>query len=983
MSSSDDANRSGGGWSVPPSAPTGTDEAAPAFAIPADERYADVELVASGGMGTVTIARDHRLAREVAIKRVAIETSDAAATTRLAREAEITARLEHPNIVAVYDAGIGADGGLFYAMRLIRGRSLAEALRDARPADHEMLRHFLDACHAMAYAHGRGIVHCDLKPSNIMVGEFGETQIVDWGLARDLAESAHAGTGAGTPAYLAPECVRGAPGDRTADVWALGAILHEIVTGRRLRDRDEGSVAAELRAVIDKAVAVDPTDRYPDAAALAADVAAFLDGGRVHAYAYNSFELARRFVRAYRIPLAVLAAATIAGLIVLGAMWRRVEGQRQRAVTAEHATRDALQATTSTLAWALDATATSALASGASAEAEVIAAHALRAGESIEARGVLAAVRAGARPGPVERIDIPGCTNVAAEDERHALCAGSDFIARWEIRDHVPREEWRVPIIAHGVIGGDGWIAGLEASAAVVMFEPTSGAVRARISFARPNAKLARDARGRTLVVHDDRSILGIDPESGTTYEIGRVCGDVTIDAVAVGRDEIFAICATGAVIRALRGRTASELTRVDLGPRLKPAHAAAVDPDGKRLAIGGLGGEVLIVSLSGGEPVAPRRVLDHAIARIAFLGDHVVIGGDRGAARVWTGGLATELLALPVHASADFVVRGESLISGGGAWWRWQPSVELAPRVFVSGAGLSGAAVRDDGEWVAAARGDGIVEAWSARDGRRSSLVTLASAVIKSVDFSADGQRLAAAIAQGGVSSAVVDTSTWQPATHEAATRGTARIAYLHADDLVGVHYGPDLSRWTSNGEHASIASPVFVDGARTADRRALWLLTADGAVWRLRDGELTFQFADRGARAIAAADADRGVLAMHPAGVTLQLASGSAIPVELPNTDAPTSIALSPDGAWAAIGTIGGVIYVWSTARRSFVAALRGHHERVAWVGFAAGALWSASWDGAIRRWSIDAFELSADALIADAERAWGMRLDVALRR
>jgi serine/threonine protein kinase len=145
-----------------------------------DQRYRRETMIAVGGMGEVHLAWDRKLARHVAIK---VARGGGEAASRLIAEAQHTASLDHPMIVAVHDTGVTADGRPFYAMRLIRGRALSAALRGAaQGARLRLLKHVLDACHAVAYAHSLGVLHRDLKPANVMIGEFGETQVVDWGL---------------------------------------------------------------------------------------------------------------------------------------------------------------------------------------------------------------------------------------------------------------------------------------------------------------------------------------------------------------------------------------------------------------------------------------------------------------------------------------------------------------------------------------------------------------------------------------------------------------------------------------------------------------------------------------------------------------------------------------------------------------------------------------------------------------------------------
>ncbi|MEO1337723.1 MAG: serine/threonine-protein kinase, partial [Myxococcota bacterium] len=214
------------------------------------ERYAVGEEFARGGLGRILEAQDHRLGRTVAIKELL--SKDMRAQARFIREAKITARLEHPNIVPIHEAGHWPQGPRFYAMKLVRGTTLASRLEDA-VNDEERLRlvpHLIDVADAVAYAHSQGILHRDLKPSNVMVGPFGETVLIDWGLAKDLRDSesdlpsssdgmspsifeTSDGIVVGTPPYMPPEQARAQPLDERADVYALGAMLYHVLCGRR------------------------------------------------------------------------------------------------------------------------------------------------------------------------------------------------------------------------------------------------------------------------------------------------------------------------------------------------------------------------------------------------------------------------------------------------------------------------------------------------------------------------------------------------------------------------------------------------------------------------------------------------------------------------------------------------------------------------------------------------------------------------------
>ena len=274
-----------GGWDLPASEP---------------ERYAPGGVLGQGGMGTVYAARDTRLHRDVALK---VASDAPGAAERLVQEAWIAGQLDHPCIVPVHDAGIDADGCPWVVMRLVRGVSLRAAMEAPEAHRDTLLRHVRDACRAAGHAHRTGVVHRDLKPANILIGEHGETQVVDWGLARpvdrddaawgavpaDLRARTREGAAVGTPAYMSPEQAAGDPVDARSDVWTLGVVLHEVLCGEPLFDGDSGAsvlaqvlagrippvrercpaVSAALAAVADRALSRHPQDRYADGDALA------------------------------------------------------------------------------------------------------------------------------------------------------------------------------------------------------------------------------------------------------------------------------------------------------------------------------------------------------------------------------------------------------------------------------------------------------------------------------------------------------------------------------------------------------------------------------------------------------------------------------------------------------------------------------------------------------------------------------------------
>jgi serine/threonine-protein kinase len=228
---------------------------------PGGVRYRVLRLHDKGGIGEVFVALDHELNREVALKEMQEQhAGDAHSLVRFVREAEITGGLEHPGIVPVYGLGQYADGRPYYAMRFIKGESLKDAIRKYHAGQAEwtlraLLMRFVTVCNTLAYAHSRGVIHRDVKPANIMLGKYGETLVVDWGMARAVGEpgkgadpsaepalvrrladsvETQAGAVLGTLAYMSPEQASGRPDllGPASDIFSLGATLYTLLTGR-------------------------------------------------------------------------------------------------------------------------------------------------------------------------------------------------------------------------------------------------------------------------------------------------------------------------------------------------------------------------------------------------------------------------------------------------------------------------------------------------------------------------------------------------------------------------------------------------------------------------------------------------------------------------------------------------------------------------------------------------------------------------------
>jgi serine/threonine protein kinase/tetratricopeptide (TPR) repeat protein len=373
---------------------------APASAMAAATRYRVLRVHAAGGLGEVLVAHDEELHRDVALKRLqAPHNQNPQSRSRFLREAEITGRLEHPSIVPVHAVGQDAEGRPFYTMRFVQGETLRQASERFHAADppgrdpgerrlalRQLLNRFVAVCNTVAYAHGQGIVHRDVKPDNIILGPFGETLLVDWGLAKHVGTPEGESTGApdtvvapaadaatlgrpqaptqpgailGTPAYMSPEQAAGRSDalGPASDVYSLGATLYALLTGAapvqgrhvpeildRVKRADflpprqrRKDVPRTLEAICLKAMARQPEQRYATALALAADVEHWLADEPVRAWREPWTKRLRRWCTRHRTLVAVAAATAAVALVSLTAatLFLQAANQRERDARAQ------------------------------------------------------------------------------------------------------------------------------------------------------------------------------------------------------------------------------------------------------------------------------------------------------------------------------------------------------------------------------------------------------------------------------------------------------------------------------------------------------------------------------------------------------------------------------------------------------------------------------------------------------------------------
>ena len=321
------------------------------------------KLLGHGGCSEVYLAHDKKLGRDVAVKFLRPDTADIEKLQkRLKQEAEITSQLNHPGIVAIHASG-EHEGAPFYCMQYVQGESLSQTLAHYHLGSHltfltvemrKLLKHFVDVCQTIAFAHENGIIHRDLKPANIVTGQFGETYVIDWGLARKMGDDesenndresygnsdsrlTQQGHSMGTPAYMSPEQVAGQNVGERSDIFNLGATLYAILVGQAPYQSDSlienlknaqlanfvrpqqvnPAVPAALSAICAKAMSADPQDRYESATLLAEEVECYLADLPIQAMATPWSDRIRRWLSRNRTAVTTLATTGMVGLVLL------------------------------------------------------------------------------------------------------------------------------------------------------------------------------------------------------------------------------------------------------------------------------------------------------------------------------------------------------------------------------------------------------------------------------------------------------------------------------------------------------------------------------------------------------------------------------------------------------------------------------------------------------------------------------------------
>ncbi len=964
-----------------------------------DEQTAEL---GRGGIGRVLLAFDESLGREVAIKELLPErkqdpsgspeptaVAPDAVTLRFLREARVTGQLEHPNIIPVYELGQRQDGTLYYTMKVVRGRTLAAALRSCENlADRlKLLSHFVDLCQAVAYAHSRGVVHRDIKPQNVMVGEFGETVVLDWGLAkvRGQADEGAAGGDAsptgdperplavldpdqdltldgsllGTPSFMSPEQALGRIDDvdERSDVWSLGAVLYAILTGASRhnaptvadtvdgRFRDDQRTARwvfpdappELAAVCNKALSRDKAARYASAKELADDVEAFMTGGRVGAYTYRRWELIRRFVGRHKLLLAVTGVA-LALLIALGATaYVRVVAERNNALAAERVARRAERQVRERWAEAQWEGGRAALARGDVLEARARLRSSLQALDSAPGRALWWLLE---RDPLVWRatLDVPMYSVAYAPDGSRLAASSADSAVyvydvptralRHILRGHTDQvlEVAFAPdsrTLASGSWDGSVWLWDLTTGQGRPVEGKHAGAIYA-LAFSPDGQRLATASRDKTVGLWD----------VGTGREIARLAGHGDL------------VSGVGFFPDGLRLASTSwdrTLKIWDLASR-KPlrtirAHSDAIlsmalSPDGARMATGSRDAVVRLWDPADGRRIGQLPPHGGPVWGLDFSPDgrRLATGGVDRQLRIWD--LPSLKLVQTLTGHEDGIRRLDYGPAGRRvATASWDKSIRIAQirtrgpgRVLVGHTdGVLEVDESPDGRWLATGSRDKTVRIWDRLTGRQHKVLRGHEAAVWGVEFSPVDDRLATCSEDGKV--LVWNTRTWQ----------REQVLIGHRAAALGLSYAPDGRTLASVGQDKVVR---IWDLARGREVKAL--AGHQAGVWGV-------DFSPDGAR-IATASRDKTVRVWD-------LASGRELARLTGHTDAVWGVAFSPDGDRLATGSTDGTVRVWDW--RAGTNRVIGHHAgRVYFLAWHPDGrrIGAPSSDQRARIWSLD---------------------------
>jgi len=921
-----------------------------------EDRYRPGGLLGRGGMGEVTAVFDARMDRDIAMK--APRRADARTEARLIREARLTARLEHPGIVPVYDLSTDERGRPCYTMRLLRGRSLAEVLDETPDLNARLstLRHIVSACEAVGFAHDHGVLHRDLKPANLMVGDYGELLVVDWGLACEVdADGLGPAESVGTRGYIAPELARGQAPDRRADVWSLGAVLHDVLTGAAPDTplTFPEAVPAELAAITRRALADDPSDRYDGALALAADLQAWFEGRRIAAYHTTPWRTARQLAWTWRAPLSVAAFGAFALVLAVAWGWSGTLAERNLALAAEAEAQAARLDADRALGQAQLEQARTAEAAGDALTAVQMAREALRRlPNNPDAHGVLA--RFGGRPTPalLDRLPLRGCRSTRLGPMgTHVVCRRPQQVEVHDLDSGDHRIlEGRLDVV--GLAGPTGAVVGIRGERPL-WWTQVDG----------PPAVVAEDIRATRVL---DGAVEGRVFVSGRGHAWrieGTTVSKVAVCAPQVGPN-LIGDHASGVFAALCGGRQVVVADQRfglpdDVGDPMSVRLVDSEQEGALQVLVGTATGVLLVLdtdgrerfrhTLSAGGAVRAADLSEGRLVVVSASGQAEVVSLDRPTERLQLGQRVRD--ARWVTLSQDD--RGLRLLTDSDVQ-TWAVPAPTHPHRIALGAGIASLLLARSGDQWMATLGDGRVVQHQLSTGDHTTTHHLHDTVAKDVAESPDRTTWAIGHARRFDLPLInAHTGAEQRVLGRLKTR---RVVWLDDGTLLQAPYAPGLWALRPDGGFSRAAGVGLevADLEPTSDGRGAVLVDITGGVLRADpedDVTLTILGQIEGATAVAEGG---GRVLVGTAEAVHGMDGGRWATGDSPLLE----LAVSRVGDRVATAHLDGSVQLWDARTGARLAHLLGHDARAVALAFTPDGRWllSGSWDETVRVWSLD---------------------------